>query len=434
MLFQQIPVDGLLPVRRLHLTAHGYDFFRAALDVETLLAAGLVEAAGEGLLGFVGDYRQLLVIVAGIGNRQVQFFGHHQKCHVDDITFGNPLAAGVIELAFIGENARNAELPEVAPVIVSLYFATRRHTFAGELKAALIGQQRLANSQFIHRQGAGLIRADKSTGAQRFHGHQLADNDVDLGHAPHTDSQGHGQRGGQSFRYDRHRQADRHHGHRLDAVAAAQQHDTHQQQDGHHNGAGHLVGEPPDADHQRGFTGAFAADTAGDGAQLGCQPGGGYLASAAPAGDHGARKALVDAFGQRRLFGHRRLGVLGDRQGFPGQHGFVDGQILGAQQCDIGGHLVAAAQQHDIPRHDLLDIQLHHLAVAQHPAIALHHAAQGGRTFLCRKFLDGTDGGIEQQYQNDKNAAGILSQPERHQCGDRQYVDKGAQKLAREYP
>ena len=410
-------VDGYGAVRGGHPVTHGQHFFRAALGVNHGLITNPVDHAAVGLFRLVRDQGHLFLPGSQVRDGHTQLLGHHQKGDVDDIPLGNPLAAAVVQVAFIGEDACNTEFPECFLACrihlgagMPCDFPSRCHALASNLELPPVRQHHPANGELVNGQCAGLVGADESAGSQCLHGDKLANDDIALCHSGHANGQGNGECGRQALGNHRNRQADGHENHLLDGVTAIQDHQACQGGNSRQNAEGDLIGELADPDHQRRLGRGFAGNALGNLAKLGRRGGSDHPAAPAPMGDDAAGKALVSALSQRGTVIACGIDILGNRQGFPRQHGLIHCQAAGAEQLKISGHLVPGGQQDDIARDDLLDVNGDNLAVPKHVGCPFHHLLQRSSRLLSRKLLHGADDRVYQQNNQNKNPARGLAE------------------------
>ena len=98
----------------------------------------------------------------------------------------------------------------------------------------------------------------------------------------------------------------------------------------------------------------------------------------------GAHEHAVGAFRQAG-FGRDSPRLLLHREGFAGEHGLVDKEVVGLQHDTVGWDQAARGEQHHIARHDLFGRQQLRLATAQHV---------GFDGDLRPQFLDGIAGPV----------------------------------------
>ena len=232
----------------------------------------------------------------------------------------------------------------------------------------LLQPQLLAGGiELLHRhavlgEGAGLVGADHRGAAQGFHGGQLADDRVALGHAAYADGQGDGHDGRQFLRDRTHRQ--RHGGikHLRATAASGQAHHGRDNRQGQH--------QPQDCE-------AEAAELAGEGgaeaspllqrggqvAQFGGITGGHHHTAPLPGRHEAAGMGHAVAIRQRGL-GRIRMDGLGHRQGFAGEARFIQLEVAHLQQAKVCRHPIPAGEDHHIARHQALGIQALQLPIA----------------------------------------------------------------------
>ena len=121
-------------------------------------------------------------------------------------------------------------------------------------------------------------------------------------------------------------------------------------------------------------------DEPGDAAGLGLVAGGPHDALGLAAGDERAGEGEVLAVGENRVQ-RERVGVLGHRQRFAGERGFVDVQVAHVEEPQVGGHAVAGLQQHDVARHEFLGGDAQLASVAPHRGLGGDHPASASMAF-----------------------------------------------------
>ena len=342
--------------------------------------------------------------------------------------------AGVAQGRLVGQGAGDRQPPEHVDA-----GRIERSTFPGDrtlgrVAAALHrhiadpGQPQPADGQLVAGQRPGLVAGDHRARAQPLHRRQPADDDV----APRHPHRAHGQRHG-----DRHRQTlgnrrDRQrHGDEEDLggrhALGVERHPESRHRDDHHEAD--RAGEPLEADDNRRRRGAGRRQRLGDAADLGVHPGLGDHPGGA-AVEHGAagmdhRSAVAD----RGLLVEGRVRVLANRQRFAGEQRFVELEVVGREQPDVGGDQRARLETDDIARHQLDAVDLPPEAVADDHRLIMDQPLQGFGAGLRPPLLNGADHRVDLQHREDEQRVGELADRQRNRGGGGQQIDQRALEL-----
>ncbi len=192
-----------------------------------------------------------------------------------------------------------------------------------------------------------------------------------------------------------------------------------------------LPGESLHADHQRRLGDLGSRDRPGDLADLGKRPGRHDHAGTSPAGHRRAGEGHVGSLAQRQLLvEHRQL--LGDRQGLPGQQRFVNRQVPGAGQAQVGRDPAARFEQDDVTGNQLFGGNLLLATLPSHPGTDAEQALQGGGALFRFPFLKGPQQGVEQDDGEDEDRVCQLADGQGDAAGHQEDIDERAQELVQE--
>jgi hypothetical protein len=109
-----------------------------------------------------------------------------------------------------------------------------------------------------------------------------------------------------------------------------------------------------------------------------------------------ALEGHVQPVAQRVYRPYEHARVLGHRDRFAGQRGFVHLELRDIDQPQVGGHLVAGLQQHDVARNKGVSRHLLHLAATQHGGLDRCQPLQRRQRLVGAPGLHQSDGSIEQ--------------------------------------
>ncbi len=338
-----------------------------------------LEGEGEqGALGRVAD--QLAVADAGIGaerRRLQQTFEIWRFFAVDR-------GAG---LCFHGRS-------DLAVTAITL--AADRKPLATEIK--------LAGRHLVEGQGAGLVGTDHRRAAQGFDGGQFLDDGVALGHAVHTQGQGHRYHRRQSFGNGGDGEGNGGH-RRAHQVVAPPQSEQEDQPDDDAGNTGQPFAQMVELNLQGGGRFGRLGQHVGQPAHFGGHAGGDDQCLEPAAGDDGVHVNHVAAFGQNGLGVYRR-GRLGHRMRFAGQRRFGDFGRMGDEDAGVGRHAVAGFEQQNVAGNQV-DGGNHGLVPGPaHPGNRRQHVAQGGQRRLGPVLLEEAEGGVDEDDDGDDH--GIL--------------------------
>ena len=273
---------------------------------------------------------------------------------------------------------------------------------------------RVAEGELVFRQGSGLVRAEDLDSGHLLDGLQARDDGLFLGQR--QGAQGHGDRehGGHRDR-DRSDHQDQHELQDLDHIVplpvvlqddVAIEFEADQknaQADGHD--------DQEVADTHDGLLGVGLRAGAGD--QLGGPAEEGVVAGAGDERDHLA--LLGDAAGVGRV-----SNLLVHRQGFAGERGLIDADVVAVDEGHVGGHNLAEPEAHDIARHQPGGIHRRPVPVALDMRF-------GRQAFLQRRqgvgglaFLPEADAGVVQQQHRDNDEIDPMLHEQRQ---DRRHLD-----------
>ncbi len=234
-----------------------------------------------------------------------------------------------------------------------------------------------------------------------------------LDHLAHAERQGDRDDGGQALRDRRHRQADgdEEHVQRRNAAQPAHQED---------GGAHDQGGRPQDlaelielALERRRLLGE-GLNHRGDQADLGQHTGADDDAAAAAVGDQRPHEGGVALIADGNVFRQHGAGVLLGGVRFAGEGGFLDAQVDGFHQAQIGRDVIAGLEQDDIAGHQLARRNPGAVAVAHDLRLRSRQAPQGRQGFLGAPLLDDPQDGIEDDDRQDRPALQIVPQRHRH--------------------
>ena len=193
-----------------------------------------------------------------------------------------------------------------------------------------------ADHHLVQGERAGLVRADGRYRAQRLDRRQAADDRVALRHPLDADGERDRHHGGEAFWNGGDRHADRGHERLLDFVAA--RHDR-EHADAGGDGQNHDRQAPREIVHlaqERRGQRFDAPDHAADAAKLGRGAGRHHKSCALAARDQRAGIGHRGAIAEGGVESHR-IGRLVRRRRFTGQRCFLDPEVRGAQEPEVGG-------------------------------------------------------------------------------------------------
>ena len=299
-------------------------------------------------------------------------------------------------------------------------------TLAGHREApALEGQG--ARGHLVHRQRAGLVRADHRRAAQRLDGGELLDDRAVLRHAVHADRQRHRHHRGQAFGNGCHGQRDR--GERdLHQRLAAQQPEHEDQADNDTRDQRQAPPEHVELHLQRRGSRLGLGQHARQPAHLGGHAGGGDEHLCTAARDHRVHVGHVHAFGQWRLGGDDACGILGHRVRFTRERSLVDLDAVDHEQPPVRRHTIAGLQQHHVAGHEFGRGDLLDACRAPDTRHRREHLLQGCQRRLGPVLLPEAQQGIEQHHDEDDH--GVLEVADR--AGQRRRADQHEDQQAAE--
>jgi len=203
--------------------------------------------------------------------------------------------------------------------------------------------------------------------------------------------------------------------HALGELHAGQECDQHQ------GGDPDDAAEPLEPNHQGRRRHVAARQHLGDAANLGAAPGRRDHARDPSRQHRGAGVEHVAPVAERRIGREHGIGLLGGRQGFAGQQGFIDAQLPGAEQAQVGRHQSAGNQAHHIARDQLGGLDPARHAVAQDHRELAHQDVERRGAARRPPLLVGADRGVELEHHEDKAGVGPFPDQERYQgCGQQQ--------------
>ena len=154
-------------------------------------------------------------------------------------------------------------------------------------------------------------------------------------------------------------------------------------------------------------------------------------ARAAPAATDVPMNDAVEAFGQRRVRGHRRRSLL-DRRALAGQRRLVRRQQMGFGEARVRRDDVARLEHEQIARDDGRRGDLDAVAVSNHGRARRGHRSQRQQGILGAAFLEEADQRVQNDDRGDGDGVCDLTQESRHHGGAEQQPDERARKLSRE--
>ena len=419
-----------------HVTAHRHHGLHRPLDEDPDPLRAPVQGRGVAMLRLVGNGRYLSPVLPARLLGESGLVGEGEQGQVHTVAVASPGAVvAPRQHRLVSQAGGLAEGGQQVPVLVhgrplgQQEDPLGHQALAGHLPGGLIGKLHPAHGELIHRQGPGLVGGDVGAGAQGLDRDQLADDDGAAGHAAHPDGQGHGDRHGQTLGDGGHGQRHREQEDLPDRRAAGELHDRHQERRDPH-GQGDALGEVLHAQDQGRLDARLAGHRGGDAPELGAGPGCHDEPLGPPRLHQGPGEGHVGPIAEnvRGPQGHGRVLLRG--HGFPGQHGLVDGEVVGLQQPQVRGDLAPGLQQDDIARHQRVGVDLQGLAAPRHPGAGRHQPLQGLGRALRPELLNGADDGVDQQHREDEPRVRVLPQPEGDQGRDQQDIDQRALELA----
>ncbi|MCY1293257.1 hypothetical protein D9M70_425130 [compost metagenome] len=399
--------------------AHLQHPFRRALEVDERLAGVVVVQGGhETVFGLEGDH---------VAARQARLHGRRVVVELErqavQRAFGGiavelPVAVDLVHHRVVAEQGDAADLGQRGVAVdrqrllVDQEAALRRIAGARHLDH-LFGADHPLHGHLVAGQGAGLVRADHRHRAQGFHRRQAADDGVLHGHALHAEGENDGHDRRQPLGNRRGGEGDHHHEHlgRRLAVPEDAEHEGQRGEDQDHQRQ--PAAEAVDLPEQRGGGQLHLLEHGADAPQLGVAAGADHQAEGLAAGHQGAGIGHAAAVAEGGVDG-RRLGAFLHRHRFAGQRGFVDVEVLHAEQAQVGRHLVAGGQRHHVAGHQLDGVELAAFAVAQHQGVRREHVADGVQGAFRLAFLDETDHRVDHHGEHDHRGV----DPQAEHAGD----------------
>ena len=123
--------------------------------------------------------------------------------------------------------------------------------------------------------------------------------------------------------------------------------------------------------------------------------------------------------------GRTSAGVLATGVDSPVNRGLVEPQVASRQQAQVGGDPRTALQPDDVSGHQDSGVQRQPGPVAPCGGGLPDQGVQGRRAALRLAFLQGADGGVELQDDEDEDGIRNLTDADRNQGGEQQQVDQG---------
>jgi len=347
-----------------------------------------------------------------------------------------------LKLGIIVENAHpegrqcGRVLTNIDCFSIHLEFTHRLVTGAGNVKELTIHPD-FCHGHFVLGQGAGLIGADDSGGAERFHRRKPPDEGVALHHLAHPQRQADGDNRGQAFRHCCNRQADGNHeqfnnffqtflgGEHLQEgqIGAAKGADKANQEDQGaycQGGVSQQFTKLGKAFLERSFLFLHALQHGGNQAKLGGHACAGNHTAPAPVGDHRAHEGGIAAIPNGDIFVQCYCSVFLHRHRFAGQGCFFHLEVDRFNQANIRRDVITSLQEDNVTRNQVVGGDGYPVPIPHDLSFRRGHLLQGSQRLLGTAFLDDSKHGIQDDNQHDCPCVNVLAQQGGNNSGNNQ--------------
>lgn len=110
--------------------------------------------------------------------------------------------------------------------------------------------------------------------------------------------------------------------------------------------------------------------------------------------------------------------------GFPGQRRFINAQVDGLEQAQIGRHPVARTQPHDVAWHQRLGGDLDPVFIAPDMGVRRKHLADAFKRLFRFTLLNEADDGVDQNHREDDGRVDPVSEQRSDPCRRDQDIDE----------